>query len=66
MGAEEYDKKLEEQLRLGNEAALAELKKTEAKETKTYIKEVDDDLMEDLPPSLEEVSEDQRRVEELL
>lgn len=67
LGAEEYDRKLEEQLRLGNEAAMASYKKHEGNnQGACTIEEVNDDLVEDLPPSLEEVSEQQRRDEELM
>lgn len=64
MGAEEYDRQLQDQLDLANEAALKNFK--QSKNKGCTIEEVNDDLIEDLPPSLEEVSEQQRRDEEIL
>ena len=67
MGAEEYDRKLQQQLDLANEAALKDFShKGASQKFGCTIEEVNDDLIEDLPPSLEEVSEQQRRDEELL
>lgn len=63
MGAEEYDRKLESEMKAANEAAVKQWETDGKSNNCVHIEEVNDDLIDDQPPSLEQVSVEQREAE---